>query len=198
MEAFRDWGRDCYCEPGQDNTCKRRFDWQLGDLPYGYDHKYTYSHLGFNLKITDMQAAVGVSQLEHLDDFVAARRRNFDLLKAGLRDLEHLLVLPEATPGTEPSWFGFLLTVREDAPFSRDEIVRHLNEMKIGTRLLFGGNLIRQPYMKGRNFRVHGDLDNSDRIMRQTFWIGLYPGLSPEAIAYMLEVIHAFCRAKSA
>jgi CDP-6-deoxy-D-xylo-4-hexulose-3-dehydrase len=198
MEAFRDWGRDCYCEPGQDNTCKRRFDWQLGDLPYGYDHKYTYSHLGFNLKITDMQAAVGVSQLAHLDDFVAARRRNFDLLKAGLRDLEHLLVLPEATPGTEPSWFGFLLTVREDAPFSRDEIVKHLNEMKIGTRLLFGGNLIRQPYMKGRNFRVHGDLDNSDRIMRQTFWIGLYPGLSPEAIAYMLEVIHAFCRAKSA
>jgi CDP-6-deoxy-D-xylo-4-hexulose-3-dehydrase len=198
MEAFRDWGRDCYCEPGQDNTCKRRFDWQLGDLPYGYDHKYTYSHLGFNLKITDMQAAVGVSQLEHLDDFVAARRRNFDLLKTGLRDLEHLLVLPEATPGTEPSWFGFLLTVREDAPFSRDEIVRHLNEMKIGTRLLFGGNLIRQPYMKGRNFRVHGDLDNSDRIMRQTFWIGLYPGLSPEAIAYMLEAIHAFCRAKSA
>jgi CDP-6-deoxy-D-xylo-4-hexulose-3-dehydrase len=198
MEAFRDWGRDCYCEPGQDNTCKRRFDWQLGDLPYGYDHKYTYSHLGFNLKITDMQAAVGVSQLEHLDDFVAARRRNFDLLKTGLRDLEHLLVLPEATPGTEPSWFGFLLTVREDAAFSRDEIVRHLNEMKIGTRLLFGGNLIRQPYMKGRNFRVHGDLDNSDRIMRQTFWIGLYPGLSPEAIAYMLEVIHAFCRAKSA
>jgi CDP-6-deoxy-D-xylo-4-hexulose-3-dehydrase len=198
MEAFRDWGRDCYCEPGQDNTCKRRFDWQLGDLPYGYDHKYTYSHLGFNLKITDMQAAVGVSQLEHLDDFVAARRRNFDLLKTGLRDLEHLLVLPEATPGTEPSWFGFLLTVREDAPFSRDEIVKHLNEMKIGTRLLFGGNLIRQPYMKGRNFRVHGDLDNSDRIMRQTFWIGLYPGLSPEAIAYMLEAIHAFCRAKSA
>jgi CDP-6-deoxy-D-xylo-4-hexulose-3-dehydrase len=198
MEAFRDWGRDCYCEPGQDNTCKRRFDWQLGDLPYGYDHKYTYSHLGFNLKITDMQAAVGVSQLEHLDDFVAARRRNFDLLKTGLRDLEHLLVLPEATPGTEPSWFGFLLTVREDAAFSRDEIVRHLNEMKIGTRLLFGGNLIRQPYMKGRNFRVHGDLDNSDRIMRQTFWIGLYPGLSPEAIAYMLEVIHAFCGAKSA
>jgi CDP-6-deoxy-D-xylo-4-hexulose-3-dehydrase len=197
MEAFRDWGRDCYCEPGQDNTCKRRFDWQLGDLPYGYDHKYTYSHLGFNLKITDMQAAVGVSQLEHLDDFVAARRRNFDLLKAGLRDLEHLLVLPEATPGTEPSWFGFLLTVREDAPFSRDEIVKHLNAMKIGTRLLFGGNLIRQPYMKGRNFRVHGDLDNSDRIMRQTFWIGLYPGLSPEAIAYMLDVIHAFCRAKS-
>jgi CDP-6-deoxy-D-xylo-4-hexulose-3-dehydrase len=198
MEAFRDWGRDCYCEPGQDNTCKRRFDWQLGDLPYGYDHKYTYSHLGFNLKITDMQAAVGVSQLAHLDDFIAARRRNFDLLKAGLRDLEHLLVLPEATPGTEPSWFGFLLTVREDAPFSRDEIVKYLNEMKIGTRLLFGGNLIRQPYMKGRNFRVHGDLDNSDRIMRQTFWIGLYPGLSPEAIAYMLEVIHAFCRAKSA
>jgi CDP-6-deoxy-D-xylo-4-hexulose-3-dehydrase len=193
MEAFRDWGRDCYCEPGKENTCQRRFDWQLGELPYGYDHKYVYSHMGFNLKITDMQAAVGVSQLAHLDDFVAARRRNFDLLKAGLRDLEDVFVLPEATAGAEPSWFGFLITVREGAPFTRDEIVRRLNEARIGTRLLFGGNLTRQPYMLGRHFRVHGDLTNSDRIMHQTFWIGVYPGLGEPAIAYMLDVIRDFC-----
>jgi CDP-6-deoxy-D-xylo-4-hexulose-3-dehydrase len=193
MEAFRDWGRDCYCEPGKENTCQRRFDWQLGELPYGYDHKYVYSHMGFNLKITDMQAAVGVSQLAHLDDFVAARRRNFDLLKAGLRDLEDVFVLPEATAGAEPSWFGFLITVREGAPFTRDEIVRRLNEARIGTRLLFGGNLTRQPYMLGRHFRVHGDLTNSDRIMHRTFWIGVYPGLGEPAIAYMLDVIRDFC-----
>jgi CDP-6-deoxy-D-xylo-4-hexulose-3-dehydrase len=194
METFRDWGRDCYCDPGKDNTCLRRFDWKLGELPYGYDHKYIYSHLGYNLKITDMQAAVGVTQLEKLDDFVAARRRNFALLKEGLRELEDIFVLPEATPGSDPSWFGFLLTVRDGAGFTRDEIVQHLNEQKIGTRLLFGGNLTRQPYMLGRNFRVHGDLSNSDRIMHHTFWIGLYPGLGPEAIAYMLDVIRAFCR----
>lgn len=194
MEAFRDWGRDCYCDPGKENTCLRRFDWQLGELPYGYDHKYIYSHMGFNLKITDMQAAVGVSQLAHLEDFVAARRRNFNLLKDGLRDLEDVFILPEATVGAEPSWFGFLLTVREDAPFTRDQIVRELNGARIGTRLLFGGNLTRQPYMLGRDFRVHGELTNSDRIMRQTFWIGVYPGLGEPAIAYMLDVIHDFCK----
>jgi CDP-6-deoxy-D-xylo-4-hexulose-3-dehydrase len=195
MEAFRDWGRDCYCEPGHDNTCQRRFGWTLGDLPTGYDHKFTYSHLGFNLKITDMQAAVGLAQLDHLEDFIAARRRNFGLLKAGLAELEEFLILPEPSPGTDPSWFGFLMTVRQGAPFSRDDIVRHLNERRIGTRLLFGGNLTRQPYMKGRNFRVHGDLTNSDRAMRDSFWVGLYPGLSPEAIAYMVQTIRAFCRA---
>lgn len=196
MEAFRDWGRDCYCEPGKDNTCQRRFDWQLGELPRGYDHKYIYSHLGFNLKITDMQAAVGLSQLEHLDGFIAARRRNFDLLKDGLKPLEPFFVLPEATPNTEPSWFGFVLTLRDDAPFSRDELVRHLNDRRIGTRLLFGGNLIRQPYMKDRNFRVHGSLANSDTIMNRTFWIGVYPGLGEEHIGYVLDVIGQFCRAQ--
>jgi len=196
MEAFRDWGRDCYCDPGRDNTCKRRFDWQLGELPYGYDHKFTYSHLGFNLKITDMQAAIGVAQLGHLEAFIAARRRNFDALRSGMADLEPYFVLPEASPGAEPSWFGFLLTVREDAPFVRDDIVKHLNACRIGTRLLFGGNLTRQPYMKGRDFRSHGDLANSDRVMRQSFWVGVYPGLSPEALAYMLDVIHAFCAAR--
>ena len=195
VEAFRDWGRDCYCETGQDNTCQRRFDWQLGQLPHGYDHKFTYSHLGYNLKITDMQAAVGLAQLGHLEAFIAARRRNFALLKTGLAELEHLFVLPEASPGTDPSWFGFLLTVREDAPFSRDDIVRHLNQQRVATRLLFGGNLTRQPYMIGREFRAHGDLANSDRVMRQSFWIGLYPGLSPEAIAYMVQTIHDFCGA---
>jgi CDP-6-deoxy-D-xylo-4-hexulose-3-dehydrase len=195
MEAFRDWGRDCYCEPGQDDTCQRRFGWTLGELPPGYDHKFTYSHLGYNLKITDMQAAVGLAQMDHLEDFIAARRRNFGLLKAGLTDLEHLFVLPEPSPGTNPSWFGFLMTVRDDAPFGRDDIVRHLNERRIGTRLLFGGNLTRQPYMIGRRFKAHGDLANSDRVMRNAFWIGLYPGLSPEAIAYMVQTIRDFCRA---
>jgi CDP-6-deoxy-D-xylo-4-hexulose-3-dehydrase len=193
-EAFRDWGRDCYCEPGQDNTCGRRFDWTLGDLPPGYDHKFTYSHLGFNLKITDMQAAVGLAQMDHLEDFIAARRRNFDLLKAGLDDLEDVFILPEATAGTEPSWFGFLLTVRDGAPFTRDAIVRHLNAHKIGTRLLFAGNLTRQPYMHGRPFRTHGDLANSDKVMRDAFWVGVYPGLSPDAIGHMVEMVRRFVR----
>jgi CDP-6-deoxy-D-xylo-4-hexulose-3-dehydrase len=198
MEAFRDWGRDCYCEPGQDNTCGRRFGWTLGDLPPGYDHKFTYSHLGFNLKITDMQAAVGLAQMDHLEDFIAARRANWAALKAGLADLEEVVILPEASPGTEPSWFGFLMTVRDGAPFTRDDLVQHLNAMKIGTRLLFAGNLIRQPYMKGRQFRVHGDLANSDKAMRDAFWVGVYPGLSDEHIAYMIETIRAFCRARMA
>jgi CDP-6-deoxy-D-xylo-4-hexulose-3-dehydrase len=198
MEAFRDWGRDCYCEPGQDNTCNRRFGWTLGDLPPGYDHKFTYSHLGFNLKITDMQAAVGLAQMDHLEDFIAARRTNWAALRQGLKPLEDLFILPEATAGTEPSWFGFLLTVRDGAPFGRDELVRRLNDKRIGTRLLFGGNLTRQPYMKGRNFRVHGDLAASDKVMRDSFWIGVYPGLTPDHIGYMVETITAFCRGPTA
>ncbi len=193
IETFRDWGRDCYCEPGKDNTCNRRFDWKLGDLPHGYDHKYIYSHLGFNLKMTDMQAAVGVAQLDHLDRFIAARRHNFKRLKEGLRALEEFFVLPEPTAGSDPSWFGFLLTVRETAPFSRDDLVRHLNEKKIGTRLLFGGNLIRQPYMQGRRYRVHGALMNSDRVMNDTFWVGVYPGLSDAHVDYMCEIVRDYC-----
>lgn len=196
MESFRDWGRDCYCDPGKDNTCKRRFDWKLGDLPYGYDHKYIYSHLGFNLKITDMQAAVGLAQLDHLDGFIAARRANFAFLKHELRGVEEFLILPEATPNTEPSWFGFPITVREGAPFSRDELVANLNEKKIGTRFLFGGNLVRQPYMKGRNYRIHGDLTNSDRVMNSTFWIGLFPGLAREQLTYVVEMMAEFCRSR--
>jgi CDP-4-dehydro-6-deoxyglucose reductase, E1 len=195
MESFRDWGRDCYCEPGKDNSCNKRFGWRLGDLPKGYDHKYVYSHLGFNLKITDMQAAVGLAQLDHLDGFIAARRRNFDALKAGMKRLEQFFILPEATKGTEPSWFGFPLTLREDAPFTRDELVIHLNAMKIGTRLLFGGNLVRQPYMKGRNFRISGALTNADVVVDRTFWIGVYPELGTAQIDYMLSCLEDFCRA---
>lgn len=198
METFRDWGRDCYCNPGKDNTCNRRYGWQLGALPHGYDHKYTYGHLGFNLKITDMQAAVGLAQLGHLEDFITARRRNFDLLKQGLRGLEDIFILPEATANSQPSWFGFLLTVRESAPFTRDEIVRHLNDRKIGTRLLFGGNLTRQPYMRTRHHRVHGNLTNSDRVMNQTFWIGVYPGLGAAELDYVISTIGDFCRVRLA
>lgn len=194
MESFRDWGRDCYCEPGRDNSCNKRFGWRLGDLPKGYDHKYVYSHLGFNLKITDMQAAVGLAQMDHLEGFIAARRRNFDLLKAGLAGLEEYFILPEATAGSEPSWFGFPLTLREGAPFTRDALVVHLNQKKIGTRLLFGGNLVRQPYMKGRNFRVSGDLKNADIVVDRTFWIGVYPGLTREHVGYMVDSIEDFCR----
>ncbi|MGO9392013.1 lipopolysaccharide biosynthesis protein RfbH [Rhodoblastus sp.] len=195
MESFRDWGRDCYCAPGRDNTCGKRFNWRLGDLPKGFDHKYIYSHLGFNLKITDMQAAVGLAQMDHLDGFIKARRRNFDALKTGLKRLESFFILPEATPGTEPSWFGFPLTVRADAPFSRDELILHLNELKIGTRLLFGGNLVRQPYMNGRNFRISGSLRNADAIVDRTFWIGVYPGIAAEQIDFVLATFEDFCSA---
>jgi len=193
-ESIRDWGRDCYCAPGMDNTCGKHFGWKLGDLPRGYDHKYTYSHLGFNLKITDMQAAVGLAQLNHLPEFLAARKRNFALLREGLADLEEFFVLPEATPNSEPSWFGFTLTVRQGAPFSRDALTLHLNQQRIATRLLFGGNLVRQPYMLGRKFRSVGELAQSDRVMRDTFWVGVYPGLGDPAIAYMIDTMHEFCK----
>ncbi len=189
MESFRDWGRDCYCDPGCDNTCNKRFGWKLGDLPKGYDHKYIYTHLGFNLKITDMQAAVGLSQLDHLDGFIADRRRNFAALKRGLRQFEDFMILPEATAGTEPSWFGFPVTLREHAPFTRDQLAIHLNERKIGTRLLFGGNLVRQPYMKDRQHRVVGSLANADTIVDRTFWLGVYPGLDQPHVDYVVEAI---------
>ncbi len=198
MESIRDWGRDCWCAPGTDGTCKNRFGHQLGDLPFGYDHKYTYSHLGYNLKLSDMQAAVGLAQLDRLDGFIAARRRNFALLAEGLRPLEEVLILPQATPGSDPSWFGFPLTLREEAPFKRDELLIHLNARRIGTRLLFGGNLVRQPYMRGRIFRSIGELAQSDRVMRQTFWIGVYPGLGDAAIDYMIDTITGFVRAWTA
>jgi len=194
MESFRDWGRDCYCEPGDENTCGRRFEWKLGDLPHGYDHKYVYSHLGFNLKITDMQASVGLAQLGHLDDFIAARNRNFQLLHDGFRELEDIFILPEATANSEPSWFGFPLTVRDGAPIGRDALTHYLNEKKIGTRLLFGGNLTRQPYMIGQPYRVSGSIAQSDVVTANTFWLGVFPGLDADAIAYIIDCVKAYCR----
>lgn len=194
MESFRDWGRDCYCEPGCDNTCNNRFGWSMGDLPKGYDHKYIYSHLGFNLKITDMQAAVGLAQLDHLEDFIAARRKNFAYLKTSLKPFEEFFILPEATKGTEPSWFGFPITLRENAPFTRDALTVHLNANKIATRLLFGGNLVRQPYMKGRAYRVSGELKNADIIVDRTFWVGVYPGLSSSHLDYVADTIRKFVK----
>jgi CDP-6-deoxy-D-xylo-4-hexulose-3-dehydrase len=192
-ESFRDWGRDCWCEPGCDNTCGKRFDWQLGGLPCGYDHKFTYAHIGYNLKLTDMQAAVGVAQLEKLDGFIEARRRNFRALGEGLAGLEEFFILPEATAGAEPSWFGFPMAVRPSAPFSRNQATRYLEDRKIATRLLFGGNLIRQPAYQGQSYRVVGNLENTDFIMDRVFWIGLYPGITSAMLDYTLEAFHALC-----
>ncbi len=194
VESFRDWGRDCWCEPGRANTCGKRFDWQLGDLPHGYDHKYIYSHIGYNLKATDLQAAVGLAQLRKLPHFIEQRRRNFAQLHAALTDVAEFFILPEATPGSQPSWFGFPLAVRPSAPFRRDELVRHLEERNIGTRLLFGGNLIRQPAYRDVAYRTIGPLPQSDFVMNQVFWLGVYPGLTPEMLTYVSETVVAFCR----
>ena len=191
VESFRDWGRDCWCNPGCDNTCGKRFDWQLGELPCGYDHKYTYSHIGYNLKLTDMQAAVGVAQLQKLGEFVEARRRNFEALREGLRGLEEFFILPEATENAAPSWFGFPIAVRPEAPFTRNQVTARLEERKIATRLLFGGNLTRQPAYRDCEYRVVGSLSNTDFVMNQVFWIGLYPGISPEILEYMLDGLHS-------
>jgi len=190
-ESFRDWGRDCFCATGQDNTCKKRFAWQLGSLPAGYDHKYTYTHAGYNLKITDLQAACGLAQLDKLPDFIARRKANFAFLQERLQSCAEFLILPQATPNSDPSWFGYPLTLRPEARVSRVDLLRHLDRHKIGTRLLFGGNLSRQPYFQGRQYRVAGDLTNTDRIMNDTFWIGLYPGLSEAMLAYMASQIQA-------
>ncbi len=194
-ESFRDWGRDCWCEPGKENTCGKRFDWQLGELPCGYDHKYIYSHIGYNLKVTDMQAAIGVSQLEKLDSFVEARRKNWAYLRKALAPYEEHFYLPRATKGSDPSWFGFAMTVREESPISRDKLVRFLDERKIGTRLLFGGNLLRQPAYLSVPHRVHGTLDNANRITEGTFWIGVWPGLTEAMLDYMVESIGEFVAA---
>jgi CDP-6-deoxy-D-xylo-4-hexulose-3-dehydrase len=196
VESFRDWGRDCWCPPGQDDTCGRRFDWQLGELPYGYDHKYVYSHIGYNLKMTDMQAAVGVAQLDKLDDFITARKRNFNALKKGLKPFEDFLLLPKATPKSEPSWFGFPITVKPGAPFSRFELVQHIESRRIGTRQLFGGNLLRQPAYLKLPHRVVGNLVNADIITDCTFWIGVYPGLTPAMIQYVVDTISEFIEDK--
>ena len=191
-ESFRDWGRDCFCPPGQDNTCGKRFSWQLGDLPYGYDHKYTYSHLGYNLKITDMQAACGLAQMDRLSAFIQKRKDNFSFLRKRLESCSDFLELPEATSGSEPSWFGFPLTVKPNANLKRLDLLTFLDKNKVGTRLLFSGNLLRQPYMQNRQVRTIGNLTNTDRIMNDTFWVGLYPGLTDDMLEYTAGQMEKF------
>ena len=187
IESFRDWGRDCWCESGCDNSCDNRFGWKLGELPFGYDHKYIYSHIGYNLKLTDMQAAIGVEQLKKLPSFIEARKRNFSILYDGLKKYENYFILPEIEAEADPSWFGFLLTVREDAGFTKDDIVKYLEDNKIATRMLFAGNITKHPCFEGVDYRIHGNLENTDRIMNDAFWIGVYPGLTDEMIAYIVE-----------
>jgi CDP-6-deoxy-D-xylo-4-hexulose-3-dehydrase len=191
-ESFRDWGRDCYCAPGKDNTCGKRFCQKLGGLPEGYDHKYTYSHLGYNLKITDMQAACGLAQLEKADLFIKKRKQNFAFLKNRLKNCEEFIELPEPTINSDPSWFGFLITLKENAPVSRLDMLTYLDQNKIGTRLLFAGNIIFQPYMAGVNFKVSGELHNTNRIMNQSFWIGVQPALTEEMLEFTCNKIENF------
>ena len=195
-ESFRDWGRDCYCPPGKDNTCDKRFCWTKkelgGDLPDGYDHKYTYSHLGYNLKITDMQAACALAQMDRLEDFIAKRRANFSYLKERLQSCAEFLHLPEATPNSEPSWFGFPLVLKEESGIKRTDLINYLDQNKIGTRLLFAGNLTKQPYMEGRNFRISGELTNTEIVMNQTFWLGTFPALGQTELDYIAEKLEEF------
>lgn len=192
IESIRDWGRDCYCATGKDNTCGKRFGWQLGTLPFGYDHKFTYSNLGFNLKITDMQAAVGLAQLDRVGDFIHARKHNFHYLHERLARLREFIVLPEATPKSDPSWFGFPIILRDDVDFRRVDLLTYLDQHKIGTRLLFAGNLTRQPYFQGRTYRISGTLQNTDRLLENSFWIGVYPGLTEEMLNYVVDRIGEF------
>lgn len=191
-ESFRDWGRDCYCPPGKDNTCNKRFCWKLGDLPEGYDHKYTYSHIGYNLKITDMQAACGLAQLTRLPEFIEKRKSNFQFLKKRLQNCSNFIHLPENTPNSDPSWFGFPITIRENVKFKRVDLINYLEQHNIGTRLLFAGNIIKQPYMAGCNYRISGELKNTDLIMNHTFWVGVFPGLGEEHLNFISEKIESF------
>jgi CDP-6-deoxy-D-xylo-4-hexulose-3-dehydrase len=199
-ESFRDWGRDCWCPSGKDNTCKKRFNWSLGELPEGYDHKYVYSHFGYNLKVTEMQASIGLAQLDKVEGFTAKRRENFKFLRESLAGLSDTFVLPNATKNADPSWFGFLLTIRDGVPFTRDEIVRHLEDNKIQTRMLFAGNMIRQPMfdqIRGTSaYRVIGNLKETDRVTTNTFWIGVYPGMGRPALQYMADTLQKFVRSK--
>ncbi len=196
VESFRDWGRDCWCAPGCDNTCLKRYEWSLGELPEGYDHKYIYSHIGYNLKSGDIQAAIGLAQLDRLESFIELRRRNWSYLKNGLKDLQEFLILPEIVTNSDPSWFGFALTVKPGGPKSRNEIVQGLNDAQIATRLLFGGNLLRQPAFIGTPRRVVGDLTNTDIVMNDTFWIGVWPGLTLPMLDYVIETVHKLLETK--
>jgi CDP-6-deoxy-D-xylo-4-hexulose-3-dehydrase len=191
-ESFRDWGRDCYCPPGKDNTCGKRFCWKLGDLPEGYDHKYTYSHLGYNLKITDMQAACGLAQLDKAARFIQARKDNFAFLKARLKDCEEFVHLPQPTEHSDPSWFGFPITLKENSPVTRLDLLTYLDQNKVGTRLLFAGNLTRQPYMVNAKYRISGELTNTDNVMNNTFWIGVQPSLTPAMLEYAAQKIETY------
>ena len=188
-ETFRDWGRDCYCEPGLENTCKKRFGWKLGELPFGYDHKYIFSHIGFNMKITDMQAACGLAQIDKLDQFIKKRKENFSFLKKNLENLQEDLILPKEEPDSEPSWFGFPISLTKNCKVSRKEVIKKLYENKIGTRLLFSGNLTKQPAYLNRNFKISGNLKNTDYIMSNTFWVGVYPGLGEDELSFITKVI---------
>jgi CDP-4-dehydro-6-deoxyglucose reductase, E1 len=192
IESIRDWGRDCFCAPGKSNTCGKRFEWKLGELPEGYDHKYTYSNLGYNLKITDMQAAVGLGQLTKLSKFISARKENFSYLKNELKEFEKYLILPESTPKSKPSWFGFPITVKESAPFSKNDLVNFLASKLIDTRPLFAGNITKQPYFANISYRVVGNLENTDLIMNNTFWIGVFPGLTQEMLQYIMKEFKNF------
>jgi CDP-6-deoxy-D-xylo-4-hexulose-3-dehydrase len=196
VESFRDWGRDCYCVTGHDDTCQKRFGWKLGDLPEGYDHKYIYSHIGYNLKATDMQAALGISQLSKVERFISARKENFEYLLGQFAEVEGL-ILPEATPKSEPSWFGFPLTLDPSHPVNREELLRHLDSKKIGTRLMFAGNILKQPAYKNTEFRVVGDLTNTDIVMNRTFWIGVFPGLTRPMLDYAADSIKQFLAGKT-
>ena len=192
VESFRDWGRDCYCEPGAENTCKKRFEWQLGKLPYGYDHKYIYTHIGFNMKITDMQAACGLGQLTNLKNFIEKRKKNVLFLKKQLTDLQEEILLPEAEINSDPSWFGFPITLKKDSKFKRTDIIRKLTENNIGTRLLFAGNLTKQPAYISKNFKVQGNLDITDLIMSNTFWVGVQPAIGEEELTFVAKTLKDF------
>ena len=192
VESFRDWGRDCYCPTGKSNTCGKRFEWKLGDLPFGYDHKYTYSHVGYNLKITDMQAAIGLAQLDRLPEFIKIRKENFELLYSGLSSFEKFLILPSSSENCKPSWFGFPITVKDNIPFSKESLVNYLTSKLVDTRPIFAGNLIKQPYFKNKTFRTSKTLSNTDKIMNQSFWIGVFPGLSKDMLEYTIKQFETF------
>tara|TARA_Y100000996_G_scaffold413480_1_gene401812 strand:- start:3709 stop:5031 length:1323 start_codon:yes stop_codon:yes gene_type:complete len=192
IDSFRDWGRDCWCKSGHDNTCKKRFEWQLGELPHGYDHKYIYSNIGYNLKATDLQASIGLAQLDKLDNFIAARKKNWNLINEFIKEKDEYFIPHKPEKDTDPSWFGYAISVKEDAPFSRDKLVEYLNEKQIATRLLFGGNLIKQPAYKNKNYSIVGSLDNADFVMHNTFWLGVYPGINNEMLDYVFEKLELF------